>query len=228
MIMGQDTRVIKAAIFDMDGVLIDNVEYHLEAFVKFGAEQGRNLTEADIRSVFGRKNSDMLQVLLQRRLTTEEINRFAIRKEELYRELIAPDFQQRVVPGLLEFFNLLRQEEEFGIALATSGPIDNVEFVLSELGLQEGFDAIITGDQVTHGKPHPEAFLLAAERLDREAQECVVFEDSVSGLQAALNAGCKCIALETTHPREELEPIGPHQIIRDFRGLRPRDLQGLC
>ena len=218
--------MITGAIFDMDGVLLDNLDFHLQAFQLFGEEQGRTLTNQEIQAVFGRKNADMLRALLGRTLTQEEIRRYEARKEELYRELIRPRLRERVVGGLLEFIRSLRRER-FGIALATSGPIDNVNMVLDELNVRKDFDVIVTGDQVEQGKPHPEAFIISAEQLNMPTSHCVVFEDSFSGVEAALKAGCKCVALATTHTEEELGHISPDRIIATFREITVTELQDL-
>lgn len=218
--------MIKGVIFDMDGVLVNNLDFHLQAFKLFGKEMGLILTSGQIQEVFGRKNSDMLQALLARDLSGEEIRRFEARKEEIYRDLIGPRLQQRAVIGLLEFADGLRREG-FKIALATSGPIENVNMVLDELALRAHFDSIVTGDQVERGKPHPEAFLLAASELNLHPSECVVFEDSFSGVEAALRAGCKCVALATTHTEDELESVSPDLIIATFREITVDGLQDL-
>jgi len=218
--------MIKGVIFDMDGVLVNNLDFHLQAFKLFGKEMGLILTSAQIQEVFGRKNSDMLQALLAKDLSGEEIQRFEARKEEIYRDLIGPRLQQRAVLGLLEFADGVRREG-FKIALATSGPIENVNMVLDELALRDHFSSIVTGDQVERGKPHPEAFLLAASELNLHPSECVVFEDSFSGVEAALRAGCKCVALATTHTEDELESVAPDLIIATFREITVDELQDL-
>lgn len=218
--------MIKGVIFDMDGVLLDNVEYHLEAFRLFGEEQGKSLTREDVQAVFGRKNWDMLEALLGRSLDREEAERLADRKEELYRQLISGKLEEATVDGLQEFLGCLA-EEGFPMAVATSGPIENVDMVFDGLGIRARFKAVVTGDEVRKGKPHPEAFLTAAAMLDVLPSECAVFEDSVSGIQAALSAGSKCVAVSTTHEEGELNRLAPHLIIRDFRGLHPDRLQEL-
>jgi beta-phosphoglucomutase family hydrolase len=218
--------MITGAIFDMDGVLLNNLDFHLHAFKLFGKERGKNLTSEQIQAVFGRKNSDMLQALLEQKLSDETIKRYEARKEELYRELIKPKLRERVVSGLFEFIQTLRQRK-YRIALATSGPIDNVNMVLDELNLRSDFSFIVTGDQVEKGKPHPEAFLKAAEGLDLPACQCVVFEDSFSGVEAALRAGCKCVALATTHTEDELEEVHPDLIVTTFRELTVATLEDL-
>ncbi len=211
----------------MDGVLVDNLEFHLEAFQQFGKEQGKSLTREAIQSVFGRRNEDMLKALLKQELNQSDSDRFAERKEEIYRELIEPHLHEYMVPGLLDFLQRLTNEN-FGIALATSGPVENVDFVLDRLDIRHCFNAIVTGDQVTHGKPHPEAFFLAARRIQCDPVDCVVFEDSISGIRAALNGNCKCIAVSTTHPIEEIEAEKPHMIIADFTKLTVADIRSLA
>ncbi len=218
--------MIKGVIFDMDGVLLDNVEYHLEAFRLFGEEQGKSLTREDIQSVFGRKNWDMLEALLKRRLEKEEADRLADRKEELYRQLIHSEMQEAVVNGLPEFLESL-EKEGLPMAVATSGPIENVDMVFDGLGIRSRFSAVVTGDQVQHGKPHPEAFLTAAELLNLPPEDCVVFEDSISGIKAALSAGSKCVAVATTHDEDEINTLSPHLVILDFQGFSPDRLQEL-
>jgi len=218
--------MIKGVIFDMDGVLLDNLEYHLEAFRLFGEEQGRLLTREAIQAEFGRKNWDMLEALLNRRLEKEEAERLADRKEELYRQIILSELQEVVVEGLPEFLEAL-EKKGLPMAVATSGPLENVDMVFDGLGIRTKFRAIVTGDQVQHGKPHPEAFLTAAALLNVAPEDCAVFEDSVSGIKAGLSAGSKCVAVATTHEADELSALSPHLVIRDFRGLHPDQLQDL-
>jgi beta-phosphoglucomutase len=210
--------MIKGAIFDMDGVLLDNVAAHLEAFRRFGEEQGKKVTDEDIYAAFGQKNDAMLESILGRKLSAGEVDRFGRRKEEIYREIIRPTLATHVVRGLPRLLDELKRAE-IRIAVATSGPIENVDMVLDGLDLRSFFESIVTGEHVEHGKPHPEAFLKAAAGLELAPASCVVFEDSPSGVTAALRAGCHCVALTTTHSREDLAKLGPHLIIDDFTEL---------
>lgn len=218
--------MIQGAIFDMDGVLLDNLEYHLEAFLVLGQEQGKELTREAILRTFGRTNNELLPILLDRELNSAELDALAIRKEELYRDLIAPHLEESVVPGLIDLLKRLT-DDSFRVAVATSGPKENVDFVLNHLNLRGFFNGIVTGEQVRKGKPDPEAFLTAAERISLAPSECVVFEDSLSGVKAGLAAGCKCIALATTHPRDELLGLSPHRVIDDFRNLSLEQIRSL-
>ena len=215
--------MIQGVIFDMDGVLLDNVTAHLEAFRRFGEEQGKNVTDGDIFAAFGQKNDRMLESILGRALSADEIERFGRRKEEIYREIIRPTLKSHTVRGLA---HLLDQLDRAGVrmAVATSGPVDNVDMVLDGLDLRAYFRCIVTGDEVEQGKPHPEAFLKAARGLDLAPGDTVVFEDSPSGVTAALRAGCRCVALTTTHSRERLSELRPERIIDDFTEIDPASL----
>ncbi len=213
--------MIKGAIFDMDGVLVDNAVYHIRAWRKLGIELGRDLTDEQVRRVFGQRNSEMLKALVDPSLTSDQAARYGERKEIIYRELISPYLTP--VPGLVEFLGDLKTRD-FRTAVATSGPNENVDLVMDGLALRRWFDAIVTGSEVAHGKPEPDIFLLAARRLSLEARECVVFEDSTAGIEAALRAGSVCVALATTHSPEALKDYPTFRVIRDFRGLRAADL----
>jgi beta-phosphoglucomutase family hydrolase len=212
------------AIFDMDGVLVDNVRYHMRAWQQLGRELGKDVTEDQIRRVFGQRNREMIKQLISADLSDEEITQHTTRKEQIYRSIIAADLQP--APGLVEF---LRDLQEGGVpcAVATSGPWVNVTFVLDRLGIRDYFRAIVTGADVTNSKPDPEIFLLAARKLQLPPGRCVVFEDSAAGIQAAHRAGCMCIALATTHAPAEIE--GPHvaRIVPDFTSLAARDIAAM-
>jgi beta-phosphoglucomutase family hydrolase len=218
--------MMEGAIFDMDGVLLDNVDYHVEAFRILGEEVGVRLTRGDVNAVMGQKNPDMLKALLRRPLSDQDVRRFSARKEELYRELVAPRLQASRLRGLTSFLDILRSAGR-QIGLATSGPVENVDFVLDRLAIRRYFAAAVHGDEVAHGKPEPDCFLLAAERLGLSPLRCTVFEDTVSGIKAALRAGCKCVALSTTHRLPELEQAGPDLIVDDFEGLDLGQLDAL-
>ena len=208
--------MIEGVIFDMDGVLIDNVDYHVRAWKALVKEMGKVADEASIRSVFGRRNKDILRALLGGSPDLEELQRGTERKEELYRGFIKPHVKETVVPGLRSLLSAL-QKKQVSRAVGTSGPPENVKLILGELGLEECFDAIATGPEVEEGKPAPDIFLLAAQRLGVQPHKCLVFEDSPAGIEAAQRAGCHCVALSTTHAREELERWVPVSIVADFR-----------
>lgn len=211
----------QGAIFDMDGVLVDNVSYHVHAWQQFGREMGRDLTEEQIRSVFGQRNREMVNRLLGPGIPEEDLPGLAERKEQIYRDCISHDLHP--VSGLHDF---LEDLEKAGIrcAVATSGPKANADFVLERLAIGGFFRAVVTGAEVTRSKPEPDIFLLAARQIGVPAEHCVVFEDSAAGIEAARRAGCACIALATTHSIEELQTYPVSRIVPDFLTLTAADI----
>ncbi len=216
--------MIEGAIFDMDGVLVDNARYHIRAWQQLGRELGKELAATDIRTVFGQRNREMLSALIGHPFSEEDSGSLAHRKEQIYRDLIAPEITP--VPGLLQFLADLK-EHGFTAAVATSGPRENVELVLKSLGLESYWKAVLTGADVSRSKPAPDIFLLAARRLELPASRCVVFEDSTAGIEAAASAGCCCIALSTTHTPEELKSCPALRIVPDFTPLRAIDIRSI-
>ena len=199
----------------MDGVLVNNLECHVKAFQKVGEEQGVKLTAEQVRAVFGRSTVDMLSAMTGWRIGPEEGLKLDDRKEKIYRELARPVMREIMVPGLkkiLDFYN----KASLKIAVASSGPDENVNMVLEELEIRDYFSAVVTASHVRKGKPDPECFLLAARGMGIDPAECLVFEDSRSGIQAALAAGCRCVALATTHSRGEIKGLKPDLIVEDF------------
>lgn len=213
----------QGAIFDMDGVLVDNLEYHIRAWQQLGSEQGRKLSRESIRRVFGQRNDEMIRSLFDSSLSRDVLVLYAARKEEIYRALMAPALTP--VPGLPGLLDGLR-EAGMRTAVATSGPRENAHLVLDGLDLRRYFDAVVTGDDVSRSKPHPDIFLLAARRLGLPPEQCVVFEDSSSGIEAAARAGCRCIALATTHPASELRSYQTALVVPDFTTLSAQSLMG--
>jgi len=216
--------MIDGVIFDMDGVLMDNARYHIQAWQRLGKEFGRDLAADNIRRVFGQRNYEMITALLGNVLSEEDCERLAQRKEQIYRDMIASEIEP--VPGLLDF---LADLKTCGIkaAVGTSGPPENAAMVLTGMRLESYWHTVVTGADVSRSKPAPDIFLLAAERLGFPARHCVVFEDSTAGIEAAHRAGCPCIALSTTHSAEELKSYPVLKIIPNFTRLRAAELRSL-
>jgi beta-phosphoglucomutase len=188
-------------IFDMDGVLVDSYRAHYESWRRLAAEQGCRFTEQDFARSFGRTSREILAECWQARLAPEQIAAGDDRKEELYRQIILADFPE--MPGIRDLVRALH-EAGFALAVGSSGPKANVEVAMQGLGLGELFTAIVTGQDVTRGKPDPEVFLTAAGRLGLPPRRCAVVEDAVAGIQAAKAAGMAAIALTGTATREQL------------------------
>lgn len=208
-----------AFIFDMDGVIVDSNPFHKIALKQFCSKYGHNLTEEELREkIYGRRNQDWL-INVFGPLDPNILKQYADEKEVLFRNL----YENGIKPldGLLDF---LKKLDEQGIprAIATSAPRDNVDFTLAKTGAARYFDTILDDSFVTQGKPHPEIYLKTAEALDFKPENCVVFEDSLSGVESAKNAGCKVVGITTTHSREEL-----HQtdlVIDNFTGFDPQKM----
>lgn len=208
-----------AALFDMDGTLVDNTALHAEAFGRFREAHGLPPEGADARARFGgRRNSEIFSEVFGRALEADELRRYEDEKESLYRELSTGALTP--VPGLLE---LLDRLDALGVpcALATSAPEANVVHSLVELGLESRFRCIVRGDQVARGKPHPDVFLEAARQLGADPERCLAFEDAPFGVAAVQAAGARCVALATTLSRDELQALNPPPdlVVGDYREL---------
>ena len=212
-----------AVIFDMDGVIVDSNPYHKIVLREFCKKHHISLTEEQLRtSVFGRTNKDWLTAVFGKDLTPEKFRQYEDEKESLFRKIYAPEIKP--VEGLID---LLNQLENAGItrAIATSAPPRNVDFTLEYTGTRKYFETIIDGDGVEHGKPHPEIYLKTAKRIGFPPEKCVVFEDSLSGVESACTAGCKVIGITTTHKREEFQ--GTELVIDNFKDISLPDLERL-
>lgn len=191
----------KAVIWDMDGVIADTAPYHFRAWQEAFRRRGVNFTEDDFRRNFGQRNDTIIRTTLGEQISQSEIEAIAKGKEETFRKVIGQDIKP--LPGAVELLKSLR-EHGFKIALASSAPIENIRLITRGLGIDDYFHAIVTGRDVAEGKPSPQGFLLAAQRLGVEPRDCIVIEDAIAGVTACKRAGMHCIAVTNTHPRENL------------------------
>ena len=192
--------VVRAVLWDLDGVLVDSAPFHLRAWRELFASLGRGFGEADFRRTFGLRNDAILRDLLGE-LPPAEAERLAARKEELYRQAARGNIA--ALPGALALLRSLR-ERGFRLGLVSSTPRANIDLILSSLGVSESFDVILGEEDVTRGKPDPEGFLLAAERLGVPPADCVVIEDAPAGVEAAKGGGMRCVGVYRGRPREAL------------------------
>lgn len=200
--MSADTGRL-AVIFDMDGVIVDNNLYHKRAWNEYARKFNISLTEDEFKKhVAGRTNKDILSFFLGRELSDDEVNKYGGEKEELYRELYKPEM--KLPEGLLHFLESLKSNG-ISIALATSAPRENIDFVFDNLHIGHFFDAVVDESQVSRGKPDPEVYLKAAGLLKLSPGQCVVIEDSIPGIMAGAAAGMAVVAITTTHSRDELK-----------------------
>ena len=210
-------QVIRAVLLDMDGTVVDNMPYHVDAWVEMGQKLGHALTRERIQREFsGRKNEELFPLLLGRALDASELQRLADEKEARYRELFAPHVQ--LLNGLDAFLESLATQG-IAVGIATAAPEKNRELVLSRSGLAKRVAAVVGAEQVQRGKPAPDLFLAAADQLGCEPRATLVFEDAVLGVQAGRAAGMVVCGVTTGEPSEVLRDAGAHFTIRDFTEL---------
>ena len=192
-----------AVIWDMDGVLIDSAEAHFAAWRRLMAEEGQPYDRDVFNRTFGLRNDTTLHQILGPDLPAQRIQELDLRKEAYYRELIPS--RVHLLAGALP---LLRELNAAGVhqAIGSSGPTANVAAALDALELEVYFRHTVSGDDVAAGKPAPDIFLLAAERVGVPPQRCVVLEDAPAGIDSARAAGMACVGLASTHPAEKLNP----------------------
>lgn len=190
----------KAVLWDLDGVLVDTAPFHFQAWQELFQSVDKGFAEADFRRTFGLRNDAILGDILGE-LTPAEVERLAQRKEELYRDKV--EGRVTAIPGAMD---LLRRLQERGskMAIVSSTPRENVRVVLRSLGLEGVFGAVVAEEDAPKGKPDPQGFLVAAEKLGVATGECVVIEDAPGGVEAAKRAGMRCIGVTTSRPREAL------------------------
>jgi len=211
-----------AFIFDMDGVIVDNASYHYRAWEEFCSQEGLTYRRGEARYWFGNTNRMILEKLFDRKLSEQQLTRKAEKKEEIYRQLIAPDLAP--VSGLEKLLEEIHREG-LPVAMATSAPTENVEFILGNLGIRDAFDPVVDASGVSEGKPSPEIYLKAAHLLGKNPSACLVFEDAVAGIRAARSAGMKVVGLITTLDEEELHDTEMN--IRDFTQTGLKELISL-
>jgi beta-phosphoglucomutase family hydrolase len=216
------TTTPQAFIFDMDGTIVDNMAWHTRVWLDILAGEGVPITPEEFhRQTAGKTNAVLLRQVLGD-LSDEQVVALAARKEEKYRELFRPHLQP--VPGLVPF---LERSRALGVqvALATSAGCANIAYVLEGLGAEKLFDAVVSGEELTHSKPHPEIFLTAAAKLGVPPARCVAFEDAPAGIEAARRAGMRVVAVTTSLSAEEaLREEGVIRAECDFTAIEPAEL----
>lgn len=206
----------RGVVFDLDGTLTDNMPLHMDAFDVFVRRHGLPpLTLATRARLDGQRNSEILPFLFGRALEADELHALADEKEALYRELSRG--RLRPLAGLHELLAALVRR---GVpaAVATSAPALNVPHTLGELGLLEHLPHVVRSEQVPRGKPHPDVFLAAAERIGVAPGACLAFEDAPIGLRAARAAGMACVAVTTSFSLADFEQhdAQPDLAVRDY------------
>lgn len=204
-----------AVIFDMDGVIVDSNPTHTIALRKFCEMHGHQLTDEELKSkIYGRANKDWLPDIFGNQMTPAAYKKLADEKEALFRKLFEPIIQP--LDGLIQFLDKLK-ENNIIMAVASSAPPENVQFTLEKTGTKKYFNIALDETSFSKGKPDPEIYLQTTSLLNFAPEKCIVFEDSIAGVEAAKKAGCKVIGVTTTHIKEEF--IGTDLVIDDFTDL---------
>jgi beta-phosphoglucomutase len=220
--MSYITEARLGVIFDVDGVLLDSYQMHFECWLALAAEDGILITESDFRSLFGRRGQEIARQVWGPEVTEQQVVSIHRRKQALYRESL-----QRNLPAMDGAVQLIDVLVEAGLVLAvgSSAPSANVEMTLEGLGRKQAFSAIVTGSDVTQGKPDPRVFLLAAQRMGLEPSRCAVIEDAPAGIAAAVTGGMTAIALLGTAPADRFPQA--HLVIDSLHQLSPKRITDL-
>lgn len=187
--------MIKACIFDLDGVIVDTAHYHFLAWKRLAQELGITLTERENERLKGVGRMESLNIILELGKLTfsqAEKERFANKKNEWFVDYIERMVPEEIFPGVKDLILSLK-EKGYKVGLASSSK--NAKAVISLLRISNLFDTIVDGNMIRNSKPHPEIFLMAAERLGIEPSDCLVFEDAEAGVEAALAAGMRCVGI---------------------------------
>jgi len=214
---------LKAVIFDMDGVIVNNHEYHTRAWFAFCKKFNISTSRKELLSMFGGTNKDVLEQMFGRPLEKNELDKLASQKEKLYREIYNNDIIE--TSGLTSFLERIKFDGLL-IGLATSAPPSNVSFVLGSLDIKSYFTVIVDDSEIINGKPHPETYNRAISKLKLTPENCIVIEDSVRGIKSARAAGTKVIGIATTNSKDEL--LLAHHVIESFNELMISDLHELA
>ena len=213
---------LRGCIFDLDGVIVDTAKYHFIAWKRLAWELGFDFTINDNEALKGVSRMVSLGILLNKggiRVSEKEKERLAARKNEWYVELISGMKPDEVLPGSMELLTALRKE---GILTAIGSASKNAGTILDRTGLRDKFDVIIDGNRISRAKPDPEVFLKGAEEMGLPPSSCVVFEDALAGIEAAIAGGMKCVGVGSP------ETLGKADlVIPDLRKISIKQLKNL-
>lgn len=215
------------ALFDWDGVIADSGAAHEASWKELARLNGLPLPDGFFKATFGRRNLEIIMGVMRWTPDPREAQRLSDQKEEIYRAAIAKNGLP-TIRGAIAFVRALKSA---GIpcAVGSSTPRENLGQAIEVLGMGNDFGALATAEDVERGKPAPDVYIKAAERLGLGPRDCAVFEDSLAGIAAAAGAGAKKIALSTTNPESfwkarETPEERPDLVIPDFSGFSPEGL----
>lgn len=214
----------QAFIFDLNGTMIDDMAYHLQVWASvLNDDLGASLTVEEIRKNMYGKNHELLErVFGKDRFTLQEADKISRLKEDKYQEIYRAHMQ--LIPGLPELL-LKAHQSKIPMAIGSAAIPYNIDFVLDNLQIRHYFKAIVSAEDVVLSKPHPEVFLKAASQMNVQPAKCIVFEDAPKGVEAAANAGMRCVAITTMHDESEFESFSNILFfVQDFTNPRLNSL----
>lgn len=198
-------------IFDWDGVVVDSSNLHEKSWNILANEINLPLPDAHFKKGFGKRNSVIIPEILGWSQDKAEIEQWGKRKEEIYRELGEKSGIQ-IIDGIHDFLKEMKLNN-ISAVIGTSTDRENIELAFEQLGIENFFRGAICAEDVSQGKPHPEVFLKGANILGLAPEQCVVFEDSLHGIEAARRGGMKAVAFTTTQPASLLQEAGADLIV---------------
>ncbi len=190
----------KAFLFDLNGTMIDDMSYHIGAWYRLLNDLGAGLSMEAVKKECYGKNSELLERIFPGKFSDEEKAKMEIAKETEYQKQFKPLL--KLIQGLDGFLEKAYQQK-IPMAIGSAAIMFNIDFVLDGLNLRHYFPAIISAELVKESKPHPETYLVCAEKLGVAPENCIVFEDAPKGVEAAQNAGMRCVVITTMHTKEE-------------------------
>ncbi|NNF75105.1 MAG: HAD family phosphatase [Flavobacteriaceae bacterium] len=203
----------RAVIFDMDGTIVDNMDVHIDTWLIYLEQHKIDLTREAFLKLNHGNLTEIISRVFQLDKSDPRVMELGQAKEQFYRDTYRGNIVE--IPGLTNTLRHLKAQN-ISCGLATMGDTPNIDLVVDALEIRSFFDSIIGGHQVSKGKPDPQIFLSVLRDLDRIPDDCLVVEDSVSGVKAALNAGIKVVGITTSHSREELLDHGCIETISDY------------
>jgi beta-phosphoglucomutase len=194
----------QAFIFDLNGTMINDMEYHRRAWHKIlNDDLGSNFTEEEVKqNMYGKNHELLIRMFGADRFSQEEMDRLSVKKEKIYQQEYL--LKLSLLPGLADFLERAYQAN-IPMAIGSAAIPININFVLDNLNIRHYFKAIVSADDVEKSKPDPETYLNVADLLKVNPAACLVFEDVPKGAEAALNAGMKCVIFTTTHKQDEFD-----------------------
>lgn len=190
----------KAFLFDLNGTMIDDMDYHVRSWHRILNELGANLTKAETMAECYGKNHEVIERVFPGRFSEAEKDRMSIDKEKQYQEEYKPSLA--LIPGLMEFL-MEAKKNNIKMAIGSAAITFNIDFVLDGLAIRHYFDAIVSADDVLRSKPDPVTYLKCASLLGMHPEDCLVFEDVPKGVESAYHAGMKALVLTTMHVQHE-------------------------